>query len=52
MTNVFTLQEFYNDTVNGLIKHLNKKPIVEENVLDIFKFNGKSLNEALTEINN
>ena len=50
-TNGFSLQEFYNDTVSGL-NRLDKNPIIEENVLEIFKFNGKSLNAILAEINN
>lgn len=50
-TNGFSLQEFYNDTVSGL-NRLHKSPIAEENVLEIFKFNGKSINEMLAEINN
>lgn len=51
-TNVYTLKELYDDTISGLIHHLQKNPLVEENVLDIFKFNGKSLNAILAEINN
>ena len=50
-TNVHTLKELYDDTISGLIHRL-QKPLVEENVLDIFKFNGKSLNAILAEINN
>jgi hypothetical protein len=50
-TNVYTLKELYDDTISGLI-HRSQKPLVEENVLDIFKFNGKSLNAILAEINN
>ena len=51
-TNVYTLKELYDDTISGLIHNFHKNPLVEENVLDIFKFNGKSLNAILAEINN
>lgn len=51
-TNVYTLKELYDDTISGLIHHFHKNPLVEENVLDIFKFRGKSLNAILAEINN
>lgn len=51
-TNAYTLKELYDDTISGLVHHLHKNPLVEENVLDIFKFNGKSLNAMLAEINN
>ena len=51
-TNVYTLKELYDDTCGGLVQHLNKNPLVEDNVLNIFKFNGKSLNVILDEINN
>lgn len=50
-TNVYTLKELYDDTISGLIRR-SQKPLVEENVLDIFKFNGKSLKAILAEINN
>lgn len=50
-TNVYTLKELYDDTISGL-NRLHKSPIIEENVLEIFKFNGKTINEMLTKINN
>ena len=47
-----TLQDFYDDTINGLKKVFGKNPILEKNIFDIFKFNGKSINETLVEMNN
>ena len=51
-TNGFSLQEFYDDTIRGLIENIHKNPIVEKDVLDIFKYNGRSINELLAEMNN
>ena len=52
ITNGITLQDFYDDTINGLKKVFGKNPILEKNIFDIFKFNGKSINETLVEMNN
>lgn len=51
-TNGLTLQEFYDDTINGIKGNLGKNPILEKNIFDQFKFNGKSINETLAEMNN
>lgn len=51
-TNGLTLQEFYDDTINGIKGNLGKNPILEKNIFDLFKFNGKSINETLAEMNN
>lgn len=51
-TNGLTLQEFYDDTINGIKGNLGKNPILENNIFDLFKFNGKSINETLAEMNN
>ena len=51
-TNGTTLQEFYDDTINGIKKNLGKNPILEKNIFDLFKFNGKSINETLAEMDN
>lgn len=51
-TNGLTLQEFYDDTINGIKRNLGKNPILEKNIFDQFKFNGKSINETLAEMNN
>ena len=51
-TNGITLQEFYDDTINGIKGNLGKNPILEKNIYDIFKFNGKSINEIIVEMNN
>lgn len=45
-------REFYDDTIRGLIENIHKNPIVEKDVLDIFKYNGRSINELLAEMNN
>lgn len=51
-TKGLTLQEFYDDTINGIKGNLGKNPILEKNLFDLFKFNGKSINETLAEMNN
>ena len=51
-TKGLTLQEFYDDTINGIKGNLGKNPILEKNIFDLFKFNGKSINETLAEMNN
>lgn len=51
-TNGLTLQDFYDDTINGIKGNLGKNPILEKDVFNIFKFNGKSINETLDEMNN
>ena len=33
-------------------ENIHKNPIVEKDVLDIFKYNGRSINELLAEMNN
>ena len=40
-TKGLTLQEFYDDTINGIKGNLGKNPILEKNIFDLFKFNGK-----------
>lgn len=52
ITNGLTLQDFYDDTIDGIKKAFGKKPIKEKDIFDIFKFNGKSINETLVEMNN
>lgn len=51
-TKGLTLQEFYDDTIDGIKSKLHKNPILEKDIFDIFKCNGKSINEILTEMNN
>lgn len=51
-TKGLTLQEFYDDTIEGIKSNMHKNPILEKNIFDIFKCNGKSINEILTEMNN
>lgn len=50
-TNGLTLQEFYDDTINGIKSTLHKNPILEKDIFDIFKYNGKSIKETLAEMN-
>ena len=49
------MTEFADKTLfmrDGKIENIHKNPIVEKDVLDIFKYNGRSINELLAEMNN
>ena len=50
-TNGRTLQEFYDETINGIINHFQKTPIKEVNVLSAIQYNGKTIQAILDERN-
>lgn len=50
-TSAFTLSNFYEDTLNGIQKTLKKTPIREEEILLIFKYEGKTIQGILDEWN-
>lgn len=52
ITTVFTLKELYDDTKSGLVHHFHKNPIVEDNILNVYKYNGRSIADILAEMNN
>lgn len=50
-TSTFTLMEFYEDTLSGIINHLHKEPIKKEDLLSAFQYNGKTIQTLLEERN-
>lgn len=50
-TNGLTLQEFYKETLEGIKKHFHKNPIVKEDVLSLFQYEGKTIKDVLDERN-
>ncbi len=46
-----TLKELYEDTINGLEIKLHKKAVVCENILSVYQFNDKTLEELLNKAN-
>ena len=51
ITSAFTLMEFYEDTLNGIISRLHKEPKKKEDVLSVFKYDGKTIQAILNERN-
>lgn len=51
-TNGRTLQEFYDETLNGIINRFHKTPIKEVNVLSAIQYDGKTIQVILDEWNN
>lgn len=50
-TSTFTLMEFYEDTLSGIINHLHKEPIKKEDLLSAFQYDGKTIQTLLEERN-
>ncbi len=48
----YTLLELYEDTLNGIISYLQKKPIKKKDVLSAFQYEGKTIQAILEEWNN
>ena len=46
-----TLQEFYDETLDGIKNHFHKNPIVKEDVLSLFQYEGKTIKDVLDERN-
>lgn len=51
VTSAFTLMELYEDTLNGIINSLHKEPIKRDDVLSVFKYDGKTIQAILDERN-
>ena len=51
-TSGLTLIELYQDTLNGIISKLHKKPIKKEDILSAFLYEGKTIYTILEEWNN
>ena len=47
----YTLLELYEDTLNGIISYLQKKPIKKKDVLSAFQYEGKTIQTILDERN-
>lgn len=50
-TNGRTLQEFYNETLEGIKSGLHKNPIKKEDVLSLFQYNGRTIKDILDKRN-
>lgn len=46
-----TLQEFYDETLDGIKNHFHKKPIVKGDILSLFLYNGETLHDILEKWN-
>lgn len=51
ITNAFSLKELYDDTIDGIIKHVKKTPMVAPDIFTEFKHNGISIHELLNQRN-
>ncbi len=51
VTKALTLDGLYEDTCNGIIKKLNKKPIKVADILEEFKYEGSSLSYHISQKN-
>ena len=51
-TNGRTLHEFYSETLDGVKNNLHKNPIVKEEILSLFLYNGETLHNILEKWNN
>ena len=51
-TNGRTLQEFYDETLDGIKNHLHKTPIEKGNILSLFQYEGESILDILEKWNN
>lgn len=50
-TRGLSLQDFYDETIEGIKNKFNKTPIIEEDVNKVFKHEGKSIKDLLDELN-
>jgi len=51
ITSDFSLKDLYEDTLNGIINYLHKKPIKKEDILSVFQYEDKTIQAILEELN-